>query len=312
MSNRDDDDDGLTPASIPPAIEELAIVLYPEDAPAPILSKAVRSAVHQWISELGFEEDLAFVGVKARRTALFEGPPGCGKTTLAHHIAGRLGQPLVLVDLSTMISMYVGGTGHNLGRFFRALDQVQGDVVVLFDEFDSMATDRASNNGTSASREQNTIVTQLLQRLDNYQGVLIAATNLVDKIDPAIFRRFSMSIRIAEPDEEARYAILAQYLRPLQVESDTIKQLALNCRGAMPELLKKLAEGIKRDLVLSPRFKLPIDVDAVLTRVITSASPHESLPLPPLWQPGGVARISKSIPWPPKVPPRPAASEKAA
>src|SRR4051812_40076411 len=86
------------------AITNFATVLRPEDAEPPILSKAIRLSVRQWMLELSAEEELRAVGLKPRRTAMLSGPPGCGKTTMAHHFAARLGLPLVLVNMASIVS----------------------------------------------------------------------------------------------------------------------------------------------------------------------------------------------------------------
>src|SRR5688500_10182243 len=79
-------------------------VVMPGDAQAPILTAPVRAALHQWLFEMNAEAELSAVGLKPRSRCLLSGPPGCGKTTLAHHIAARLGLPMLVIQSHEIIS----------------------------------------------------------------------------------------------------------------------------------------------------------------------------------------------------------------
>lgn len=287
-------------------IREFATVLRPRDSEAPILAPAVREAVRQWMVELTAEEELASVGLKPRRTVMMSGPPGCGKTTLAHHVAARMGLPLVLIDMASLIGMYVGQTGKNISEIFRACEKQADRMVLLLDEFDAIAMKRGESN-TGAAKEKNAIVTHLLQYIDRYPGALIAATNMQGEIDPAIWRRFGMHLAIVEPDDECRFAILTRYLAPMTLGNDAMDTLVEMTAGASPALLRQVMEGIKRDFVLQPRFGKPVDAESVFGRILASVRPHDGATIPPLWGDRWALDQIKKMQWPPVIPAKEAA-----
>lgn len=301
--------DDMTPTKlttkVPADIQQFVSLLVPEDATeAPILSKSVRGAVHQWMTEINAVEELDKVGLKPRTSCILAGPPGCGKTTLAHHFSSRLGLPLMVVHLDRLVSCYIGSTGNNIASIFEAFTKNPEGQILFFDEFDSVASKRTTD-GQSAAKERNSIVSSLLTRIEAYKGVMIAATNFSDNIDPAIWRRFGIHLTIDLPDDEGRFAILKRYLQPFILPDSSLQIIADATEGAPPSLLRQLMEGIKRDMILAPRLKLDASVNAVFMRLISSCRPHESYKsMPPLWDPDDEHHSGKidSMAWPPTMP----------
>lgn len=282
-----------------PDIAGFAVIMRPKDSEPPILAPAVRESVRQWMVECGAVEELAAVGLRPRRTAMLSGPPGTGKTTLAHHIAARLGLPLVLIDMSALIGQFVGETGKNIHKLFGALVKQADRMVLLLDEFDAIAEKRSTATGSGAEKEKNAIITHLLQHIDRFPGMLIAATNRSDSIDPAIWRRFSMHLAVLEPDDDCRFAILKRYLSPMTLPDEAMDTLVELTAGASPALLRQMMEGVKRDLVLSPRFNMDLDAVSVFRRVTAAVRPHEDATQPHLWCQEWAMRDIAGIAWPP-------------
>lgn len=278
-------------------IEKYATIFNPEDSEPPILNDATRAALIGWLREMDAANELASVGLKARRTALFSGPPGCGKTTMAHHIAARRGCPLVLIDMSALRSQYIGQTGQQIVELFRAMRPMADKIVILLDEFDAIATKRKAVEQTS-DREAASIVIGLLQYMDSWPGLMIAATNMATNIDPALWRRFGVSVEIGLPDDEPRFAIIRRYLAPFKMPDDDIWALVNLTGGATPALLRQLCEGIKRELVLAPRMAQSLDFPDVLARVLASCRPHDDMAKPALWDTPGEMRSPET--WPPE------------
>jgi SpoVK/Ycf46/Vps4 family AAA+-type ATPase len=134
-------------------------------------------------------------------TALFQGGPGTGKTLVASAIANDLGLDLYRVDLSRVMSKWIGETEQNLGKLFDAAEE--GHALILFDEADSLFGKRTEVR-TSNDRYANLEVNYLLQRLDTFEGVAILTTNFGTAIDPAFKRRLSCRLTFPFPDDDAR------------------------------------------------------------------------------------------------------------
>jgi SpoVK/Ycf46/Vps4 family AAA+-type ATPase len=136
--------------------------------------------------------------------ALFAGPSGTGKTMAAQVIAHELGLELFAIDLSGVVSKYIGETEKNLDAIFRASEGT--DAVLLFDEADALFGKR-SEVRDSHDRYANLEVSYLLQRMEAHDGVAILATNLRQNLDEAFLRRLAFTIRFPFPEEEERRRI---------------------------------------------------------------------------------------------------------
>ena len=144
-------------------------------------------------------------------SALFYGPPGTGKTMVAGLIARELGLELYRVDLSRVVSKWIGETEKNLAEVFDAAED--GQVVILFDEADSLFAQRTEVK-SSDDRYANLEVNYLLQRLDSFEGICILTTNLEGSIDPAFKRRMTLRLHFPFPDEEMRARLWAAHVPP--------------------------------------------------------------------------------------------------
>jgi len=137
-------------------------------------------------------------------TALFYGQSGTGKTTAAEIIAKELHLDLYRIDLSAVVSKYIGETEKNLAQIFDAAEV--GGVVLLFDEADSLFAKRGQVKD-ARDRYANQEVSYLLQRLESYQGLAILTTNLRDSIDSAFERRLRFVLEFPFPDAMQREQI---------------------------------------------------------------------------------------------------------
>ena len=153
-----------------------------------------RKVVDEW----GFGDKIAKgLGV----AALFCGPPGTGKTMAAGLVANDLGLDLYQIDLSRMVSKYIGETEKNLAQVFEAAET--GHAVLLFDEADSMFAKRTEVKN-SVDRYANLEVNYLLQRMEAFTGITILTTNNDSAIDEAFRRRLAFRIQFPMPEEDER------------------------------------------------------------------------------------------------------------
>ncbi len=134
-------------------------------------------------------------------SALFDGPPGTGKTMAAGIVARELGLDLFQIDLSKIVDRYVGETEKNLGRVFNEAERAR--AVLLFDEADSLFGARTEVR-SSNDRYANLEVNYLLQRIEVFSGVAILTSNFPASIDDAFMRRLSMRVSFSPPAEPQR------------------------------------------------------------------------------------------------------------
>lgn len=143
-------------------------------------------------------------------SALFSGPPGTGKTMAAQVAARALGLELYRVDLSQIVDKYIGETEKRLKEVFDRAER--SNMVLLFDEADALLGKR-SDIRDSRDRYANTEVAYLLQRMEEYRGVVLMTTNLVSNIDNAFLRRFRYHAVFARPDARLRREIWSAVLK---------------------------------------------------------------------------------------------------
>ena len=135
---------------------------------------------------------------------LMYGPPGTGKTMAAQAIANEVMTPLYRVDVSQIFSKYIGETQKNLSRIFD--EAARRNVVLFFDEADALFT-RRTEIKDSHDKYANSDTSFLLQKVEEYNGISILATNNFQSFDPAFMRRLSYVVRFERPDEDTRRAM---------------------------------------------------------------------------------------------------------
>jgi len=171
-----------------------------------------------------------FAGDNARGlgiTALFTGASGTGKTTAAEILANELKLDLYRIDLSQVVSKYIGETEKSLRRIFDAAED--GGSLLFFDEADALFGKR-SEVKDSHDRYANIEVSYLLQRMEQYRGLAVLATNMKQAIDSAFLRRIRFVIQFPFPDAGLRERIWQRVLpRKAPTEELDIKNLARLC-----------------------------------------------------------------------------------
>jgi hypothetical protein len=137
-------------------------------------------------------------------TALFAGPSGAGKSMAAEVIANELGLSLYRIELSRVVSKYIGETEQNLERIFNAA--ARSNAVLLFNEADSLMGKRSAVHDAH-DRYANIEISYLLQKMEQHEGITILTTNLRGNMDDAFLRRLTFTIHFPFPEEESRREI---------------------------------------------------------------------------------------------------------
>lgn len=185
-----------------------------QDAPnkeAPLLTKALEEQLKRLIQERNQLKRLTSLGLSPTRSAVFVGKPGVGKTLTAQWLAVQLGLPLYVLDLTAVMSSFLGKSGNNIRS---ALDFAkQRPCVLLLDELDAIAKRRSDETDVG---ELKRLVTVILQEVEDWpiSGLLVAATNHPELIDPALWRRFDLIVNFELPDTTAITEATKRFLGP--------------------------------------------------------------------------------------------------
>ena len=204
-----------------PLIERVKTRLTSE--PPVVLSASQWDLVNEFLSVAKSHAQLEAEGMSNSLSLLLYGPPGCGKSRLARHIARELGLDLYVARLDGLISSYLGSTSKNIRALF---DFASSTPSLLFlDEFDAIAKIRAD---TQELGELKRVVNSFVQNLDALgpQSIVLAATNHEELLDRAIWRRFTYRLELQYPSRPERTTLWTQFLESLSFSPRDIALLA--------------------------------------------------------------------------------------
>lgn len=203
---------GLNAANmIVPAIDVASSMI--RERPGPplddvVLTKSARRELSEFATEWQYQDELSNHGLVRRAKALFFGPPGCGKTLAARSLGTMMNLPVFTVRFSSVVGAYLGQTGSNLRGVFRFAEATP--CILLLDEFDAVGRTRGRTDDVG---ELDRVVISLLQELDHTipSGVVIAATNMPESLDPAIWRRFDVNVEFPAPSRAELRGFLGRF-----------------------------------------------------------------------------------------------------
>ncbi len=233
------------------------------------LEKAKQELMEAVEWPLKYPEHFEKFGVTPPKGVLIYGPPGTGKTLLAKAVANESDSNFIAIKGPELLSKWVGESEKGVREIFRKARQT-APTVIFFDEIDSIASTRG---GSSDSGVTQRVVNQLLTEIDGMEELqdvaVIAATNRVDIIDPALLRpgRFDRHVKVDDPSEEARLEIFKVHTKKMPLADDVdLKYLAKNTAGYVGADI----EAVCREAVmLTLRDK--IDADNVVMKYFKKA-----------------------------------------
>lgn len=232
------------------SIVDVSLNAY-DDANDIILPDSLTLKLDDFIESIKYREKMQKMGLEVASSLLLYGPPGCGKTSLAHYISNKLQLPLVTARLDTMVSSLLGNTAKNLRSIF---DFAKKKPCILFlDEFDAIAKARDDQHELG---ELKRVVNSLLQNIDDFSkdNILIAATNHHNLLDAAVWRRFSTIIEVPKPTSEEIAKLMNLFLKSVNYdfanESKRIDIVTKLLENLSPSDIKNISyNAIKKSVI---------------------------------------------------------------
>lgn len=233
---------------------------------------------------LKFSRFFVQANIRPPKGILLAGPPGCGKTMLAKAVANESSVNFISVKGPELLSQYVGESERSVREVFRKARQA-APCIVFFDEIDGLVPIRSAGGGDSRVSER--VLSQFLAELDGVEELkdvlVLAATNRLDMLDPAVLRpgRFDEIIEMPLPDEVDRYEIFKVHLRgkPLQKNIDLNwlaertkgfngAQIAQICNRAALKAVRRAVEQLKQEGIEDPRVQITAaNIESALAEV---------------------------------------------
>ena len=213
-----------------------------------VLSDALENQFQRVIREQRHAERILAHGLFPRRKILLVGPPGTGKTLTGSVLGGELGIPLFQVRLDGLITKFMGETAAKLRQIFEATQQTRG--IYFFDEFDAIGSQRGLANDVGEIRRVLNSFLQMIEE-DRSYSLIIAATNHVEILDHALFRRFDDVLHYELPTESQIATLLRARLVRYVAKSVSWKRLAKSAGGLSYAEVTRAAEETLKDLLIN-------------------------------------------------------------
>ena len=237
-----------------------------------ILSPTAWEVVHEFISVAKSHAILEAEGVNSPLSLMLHGPPGCGKTLLANHIAQDLDLEMFTARLDGLISSYLGSTSKNIRALFQFASE--RPCVLFLDEFDAIAK---LCGDTLELGELKRVVNSFLQNLDGLEPhtVIIAATNHQELLDRAVWRRFAYRLELPFPSQDERQQMWSAFLDDLRAPIPDLTVLADLSDGLSGSDIREAALRLRRqEIALAKSARLQDAFRAL--RQLATGDPNSS------------------------------------
>lgn len=244
--------------NIDPNLQGLFLEIYPQERLSDlIVSFDIKERIERIINEFVHKDKLFRHNLENRRKILFAGHPGTGKTMTASIIANELHLPMYIILMDKIVTKYMGETSAKLRQIFDFIDQQP--ALYLFDEFDAIGGQRGKDNDVGEMRRVLNSFLQFIER-DHSVSLIIAATNNLELLDQALFRRFDDVIHYQLPNDTEKLQLLQSRfggdisnneLKLLLPELDRLSHSEINqaCLDAIKESVLK-DQKINKELII--------------------------------------------------------------
>lgn len=250
--------DGAIPLARPKGeLASLLSVSYPSSRLSDmVLAPPLLAGLQRVLKEQRHLSKLRSHGLHPRRKLLLVGPSGTGKTMTAAALAGELGIPLFVVRLDALITKFMGESAAKLRQVFDAVASTRG--VYFFDEFDAIGSQRGMANDVGEIRRiLNSFLLMIEQ--DESSSVIVAATNHVDILDDALFRRFDDLVEYQLPSADEIRALLRMRLGSYLKSAKSISALTTEAVGlSHAEITRAVGDAVK-EAVMHDQVSVPAD-----------------------------------------------------
>lgn len=240
-------------------LQELIEVFQPKIKLAQmVLDHETKASLLKVVKEQEKWQILKQYNLEPKRKLLLTGPPGTGKTMTAQAIAGELGLSVYIIRLDGLISKYLGESIAKLRLIFDSM--VDHRAVYLFDEFDSIGSHRNLQQDVGEiKRVLNSFLINIEK--DTSNSIIIAATNLPESLDTALFRRFDDIVKYPLPDKEHIAAIIKKQMHNFQFDSKiNYKALSTISEGLNYSDIVKACEDTIKEMILSQSSTLQLNL----------------------------------------------------
>ena len=240
--------------NIDPSLQGLLLEIHPQEHLVDlVVDPQIKKRIERIINEFTYRDKLFRHNLENRRKILFSGHPGTGKTMTASVIANELHLPIYVVLMDKIVTKYMGETSAKLRQIFYYIEDVP--AVYLFDEFDAIGGQRGKDNEVGEMRRVLNSFLQFIER-DHSDSLIIAATNNLELLDQALFRRFDDVIHYQLPTDQEKIQLLKNRLNGniLQKDIDLIlpELTSLSHAEINQACLDAIKESVINEVKISP------------------------------------------------------------